>query len=214
MAMKNVILQMRIEDVLQNLMVQTGADNVIVDSSTGKTLATALAELAADIDSAVAGGLKASEVQTMIDTAVSALINGAPETMDTLKELGDLISGNSDAMTLLNEAIGTKVDKEEGKGLSANDFTDALLAKLNAIAEGATKVEASATNGNIKVNGSEVQVYAHPTGEGANHLPTGGSVGQVLRANGSGAGSWGDNIRSGASAPADLANGELFIQIL
>ena len=31
----------------------------------------------------------------------------------------------------------TKVDKETGKGLSSNDFTDTLLAKLNGIAEGA-----------------------------------------------------------------------------
>lgn len=214
MAMKNVILKMRLENAIQDLMVRTGADNVIVDSTTNETLATRLAQIATDIDAAVAGGLKASEVQSMIDEEISALINGAPETMDTLKELGDLISNNSDAMTALNEAIGGKVDKVEGKGLSANDFTDALLAKLNAIAEGATKVAKSEVNGNILVNDQEVQVYAHPTGEGANHLPTGGSVGQVLRANGSGAGAWGDNVRSGVSAPDDLAAGELFVQLL
>lgn len=214
MAMKNVILKMKVDNAIQELMVKTGADNVIVDSATGKTLSTALAELAQDIDSAVAGGLKASEVQGMIDSAISALINGAPETMDTLKELGDLISGNSDAMTLLNEAIGTKVDKEDGKGLSANDFTDALLTKLNGIADGATKVEASSANGSVKINGVDTVVYTHPTGDGNNHIPTGGAVGQVLRASGSGVGTWGDNVRSGASEPADLANGELFVQIL
>ena len=98
MANKNVILKMRIEDVLQSLMVQTGADNVIVDSSTNKTLATALAEITADLNAAVAGGLKASEVQEMIDVKITALINGAPEAMDTLKELGDLITNNADAM--------------------------------------------------------------------------------------------------------------------
>lgn len=35
-------------------------------------------------------------------------------------------------------ALGGKVDTETGKGLSENDFTDALLTKLNGIAEGAT----------------------------------------------------------------------------
>ena len=35
--------------------------------------------------------------------------------------------------------------------------------KLDNIREGATKVEASATNGNIKINGTETTVYTHPT---------------------------------------------------
>ena len=59
--------------------------------------------------------------------------------------------------------LSGKVDKEDGKGLSANDFTNELKAKLEAIAAGATKVEASETNGNIKINGTETQVYKEPT---------------------------------------------------
>lgn len=59
--------------------------------------------------------------------------------------------------------LSGKVDKEDGKGLSANDFTDALKAKLDAIAESATKVEASETNGYIKVNGTETKVYTEPS---------------------------------------------------
>lgn len=58
--------------------------------------------------------------------------------------------------TQLNAKIAEKyVAKEEGKGL----ISDSALAKLNAIAEGATKVEASETNGNIVINGEEVVVY-------------------------------------------------------
>ena len=59
--------------------------------------------------------------------------------------------------------LSGKVDKEAGKGLSANDFTNELKAKLAAIAEGATKVEASKTNGNININGTETQVYKEPS---------------------------------------------------
>lgn len=55
------------------------------------------------------------------------------------------------------------VEKEDGKGLSANDFTDALKTKLDGITAGATKVEASATNGNIKINGAETKVYTEPS---------------------------------------------------
>lgn len=52
------------------------------------------------------------------------------------------------------------------------------------------------------------------TGAGNIHLPTGGTAGQVLRAAGSGAGAWGENVRSGATTPTDLAAGELFIKLL
>ena len=43
-------------------------------------------------------------------------------------------------------------------------FTTALNTKLSAIAEGATKVEKSSTNGSIKINGTDTVVYTHPTG--------------------------------------------------
>ena len=46
-----------------------------------------------------------------VDEKVSGLINGAPETADTLKELADLISENEDAVGLLNAAIGNKANK-------------------------------------------------------------------------------------------------------
>jgi hypothetical protein len=41
-------------------------------------------------------------------------------------------------------------------------MTDEEGTKLGGIAEGATKVEASETNGNIKVNGEEQTVYTLP----------------------------------------------------
>ena len=50
------------------------------------------------------------------------------------------------------------VGAEAGKRL----MTDEEGTKLAGIAEGATKVEASATNGNIKVNGEEKTVYTLP----------------------------------------------------
>lgn len=50
------------------------------------------------------------------------------------------------------------VEKEDGKGLSSNDFTDADKTKLDGISEGATKVEKSETPGCVKINGVDVQV--------------------------------------------------------
>ena len=214
MARKNVVLQMMIENVLTDIMAQTGADNVVVDSTTNEMLSTRLASIAADIEAAAKAGITMEQVQAEVDAKIDELIDGAPETRDTLNELAECLATNESAVDALNAAIGNKVDKVDGMGLSANDFTDVLLAKLNGIAEGATKTEASSTNGNIKINGVETKVYSHPTGAGFEHLPSGGTVGQVLRATGSGAGTWGSNVRSGATAPSDLAEGELFIKLL
>ena len=76
--------------------------------------------------------------------------------------------------------LSGKVDKEDGKGLSANDFTNELKAKLEAIAAGATKVEASETNGNIKINGTETQVYKEPTDVVHGAVATDGEVTEML----------------------------------
>jgi len=51
------------------------------------------------------------------------------------------------------------VQKEEGKGLSANDFTNDLKAKLEGIAAQATKVEAAAGSGTIHINGTAVTLF-------------------------------------------------------
>ena len=55
----------------------------------------------------------------------------------TLTEGGDGVTIPSDNVTGLEALLNNKVDKVEGKELSSNDFTDALLSKLNGITEGA-----------------------------------------------------------------------------
>ena len=42
-------------------------------------------------------------------------------------------------------------------------MTDAEGTKLGGVAEGATKVEASETNGNVKINGVDTKVYTEPS---------------------------------------------------
>ena len=59
----------------------------------------------------------------------------------------------------------TIVLKEDGKELSANDYTDADKAKLDAITEGATRVEPSETLSNIKINGVETSIFQVATDE-------------------------------------------------
>ena len=55
----------------------------------------------------------------------------------------------------LDALLENKVDKVQGKSL----VLDTEITKLGTVAEGATKVEASETNGNIKINGVETKVY-------------------------------------------------------
>ncbi|MGN0107134.1 MAG: hypothetical protein ACI4A5_05515, partial [Hominilimicola sp.] len=88
-----------------------------------------------DVSDDITGVLTQAKGYT--DTEINNLINGAPEAMDTLKELADAIEENSDLMEVLNAAIGNKVDKVDGMGLSSNDYTAEEKTKLAGIATGA-----------------------------------------------------------------------------
>lgn len=50
------------------------------------------------------------------NTKISELVDGAPEAMDTLKELADAIAQNSDIMSALQSAIGNKANEAELSG--------------------------------------------------------------------------------------------------
>ena len=53
--------------------------------------------------------------------------------MDTLEEVANAIKEHKDVVDALNAAIGNKVDKVDGKGLSTNDFTNELKSKLESL---------------------------------------------------------------------------------
>lgn len=79
------------------------------------------------------------------------------------KHLGQL--GLEQLLQLMAAEFDKKVVKEDGKGLSTNDFTNALLEKLNGIEEGANKYEHAAhtaqANGFYKVT---VDAEGHVSG--------------------------------------------------
>lgn len=66
----------------------------------------------ADVAGAVQNALEQAREYT--DTTVTAklndLVNGAPATLDTLKEIADEINKNKSAADALNSAIGSKLD--------------------------------------------------------------------------------------------------------
>lgn len=105
------------------------------------------------------------------------------------KELNNVLEARADGLYVPKTDISGKADKVQpavdgnfagldasgnlvDSGKKAADFvaaeagkrlmTDAEGTKLGGIAANATKVEKSATNGNIKINGAETQVYKEP----------------------------------------------------
>jgi len=69
--------------------------------------------------------------------AINLILQSNDPSLDTLQEVVDYIKANNASIASLNTTIATKVDKVAGKGLSTEDFTSALLAKLNSIAANA-----------------------------------------------------------------------------
>ena len=91
---------------------------------------------------------------------------------------------------LVKNSLDAKVDKETGKGLSTEDYTNDEKTKLGGISTGATKTESSSTNGKIKIDGTDTTVYTHPTTAGNKHIPSGGSSGQFLGYDSAGTAKW------------------------
>lgn len=93
-------------------------------------------------------------------------VKGGTEASPTYawEEIGDTEVSLEDYYTKneVGDLLDDKVDKDGTKGLSSNDYTNEDKTKLAGISEGANKVEASETNGNIKIDGKEVTVYKAP----------------------------------------------------
>lgn len=129
MAAKNIILKKKIGSEIFELMVKTiGAQVTTTFNGTTDDLDTILANVKSAIDAKAAN----SDFQAL-KTSFDNLVNGADSAYDTLKEIGEWIAAHKTEYEALLAVSANKVDKVEGKGLSTNDFTDALLEKLNAL---------------------------------------------------------------------------------
>ncbi len=76
---------------------------------TGNVSLTA-ADVGADVDGAAATALQGAKAYA--DKKVAGLVGGAPETLDTLKEVADALEANADVVEALDTAIGTKASME------------------------------------------------------------------------------------------------------
>ena len=107
-------------------------------------------EVTAAINTALAAYAKTSDVNTSLAQKADKVANATNGHFAGLDANGNLTDSGKKASDF--------VAAEAGKRL----MTDAEGSKLGGIAAGATKVEASTTNGNVKINGTETRVYTEP----------------------------------------------------
>lgn len=111
-------------------------------------------DLRSDLTSEIS---RATGRENEIEARIDALIGDAPEIMDSIPELIDVINTHA-------EIIGGKVDRVSGKGLSTNDYTTAEKNKLAGLTNyNDSEVRELITALTLKVNGLEERVAALET---------------------------------------------------
>lgn len=143
----------------------------------------------ADLDSALTAVLAAKAAKADVDTLIGSdagksartianeeltkqlIPEDAQESLNTLTEIAAWIQKHPDDASAMNAAIAKLNEIAAGIGGEEDDYATVMAAiegKITAamagIAQGATKVEKSEINGNIKINGQETVVYTHPAG--------------------------------------------------
>ena len=100
------------------------------------------------------------------DTKIGELINGAPTTLDTLKEIADAMEENADVVEALDAAVGSKVDQAEYDGHADNGTIHVTAAEKEAWSKnGGEEIQAiingTTTVGNAnKLDGKSASEYA------------------------------------------------------
>lgn len=110
-----------------------------------------------------------SENSTEIES-IKTLIGTIPSTA----EAKNVVSYITEVVDSIN--INNYVEKVDGSRL----MTDVEGTKLSGIADGATKTESSDTNGNVKINGTDVVVYTEPTDVVHGSIATSAEVTEML----------------------------------
>ena len=65
-----------------------------------------------------------ADIENMVDTKIAGLVNSAPETLDTLKELSDALGNDPNFATTVANQIGNKASKDD---VYTKEETDTLL---------------------------------------------------------------------------------------
>ena len=123
----------------------TTAERSLVNTITNRILNTDIVnDLTTGGTAKVLSAEQGKTLKGFIDS-INTLLTSDNVNLDTLQEVVDFIEANKSTLDNLSisniaglqTALDSKQNTETGKGLSANDFTDALQTKLNSVASGA-----------------------------------------------------------------------------
>jgi len=87
--------------------------------------AIAALEKAIDDLELTGGGISETDVKALIKSAIDDLVDGAPEALDTLKEIADILEGQDTAISGLFTAISNRVSYAGPQSLTAPQMTQA-----------------------------------------------------------------------------------------
>ncbi len=125
----------------------------------GKALSADITLSASDIGADINGSANQAltDAKSYTDTKIDAIVGeGASTTLDTIGEISKAIEEHQDVTDALNSAIGNKVDKLSGKGLSTNDYTTDDKTKLDItnIAYGTCSTDAATAAKVVTISGN------------------------------------------------------------
>lgn len=188
---KYILEQIKIEGALAELLSKTNGENVTVTYNGAETtLTAALATIYTSLTDLPTG----DGVDAKISAAIDGLVAGAPAAYDTLKEIADYIAAHKDVSDALSAAIGNKVDKVTGKGLSTEDFTTALKSKLDSLPA---------------ITAAQVTAWTNKAEKSVATSSADGLMSKADKARLDGL----RGVRYGATAPADMQDGEMFVRV-
>lgn len=149
-----------------------------------------------NLQTADTNNLKAAKDYT--DTKVAALVDSAPETLDTLNELSAALGDDPNFAATMATNLGNKADKNHGHS-NATTSAAGFMSK-----DDKAKLDGIAANANN---------YTHPTSSGNKHIPAGGSSGQFLKWSADGTAQWAanPNTDSKVNVAADTASETLYL---
>ena len=222
---QKAIIKAIVEGVITELMVKSQVDNIYMTDGT-TTLASKLSEMITAINERA----KTTDMNTAISNAVSALRTelmgeGVPEAYDTFVEFANYISEHKEVSDALTAAVGNKADKSTVTALqntvdalgalakkskvSESDLDSALAAKVNAASEG----NHSHSNKNVLDGITAAKVSSWDDEADSSHTHSNKTVLDGITATNVAA--WNKKkIDIGNSQPSDLAENELFIQLV
>lgn len=146
MATKNITLKKQIGDTMYDLMVKTIAEQV---SGTYNSSPMTLDQIITAIETELGNKASGTEFTELKNTVTSFMAGeGISDSYDTLLEISNWITSHEELYQTLVTLAQGKVDKEDGKGLSTEDFTTELKTKLEGIPSDLT-TQLSTITGNV-----------------------------------------------------------------